>query len=90
MYSTPAVPVSVITVLLPVAVKSRVSGVHVELAVVALFVKVSLVPPAEARIETGGPPQRAVSLPRKKVKTYGCPIVVAIVCVTPPNGAPVW
>jgi hypothetical protein len=56
IYSTPAAPVSVIAVFAEVAVKSIENGVQVEAVLVVETVNVLLVPPAEARIETGGPP----------------------------------
>jgi hypothetical protein len=39
-----------------VAVKSNENGTHVEVVVAAESVKVPLVPPAEARMDIGGPP----------------------------------
>lgn len=49
-----------IAVFAELAVKSMEKGVQVEAVLVVETVNVWLVPPAEATIETGGPPHRSV------------------------------
>src|SRR5687767_7604764 len=79
MYCEPCFPVRLITVLADVAVNLIVHGVHVEELLRVVTVQVWLSLPAVATIATGGPPHRAVWLPRSYESSYGCCGTVAIV-----------
>ena len=70
MYCEPSLPMRLITVLADVAVNTILHGVHVEplLRVVTVQVWPSL--PAVATIAIGGPPHRAVWLPRSYESSY--------------------
>ena len=60
----------VIAVVVEVAAKAIEKGTHVEDVVTAESVNVWLVPPADAKMDTGGPPHLLVYDPRKKEREY--------------------